>query len=168
MGKKWKPWQTLFSWVPESLLTVTTVMKLKYACSLEGKWWQTWTVYWEQRHHFAIKGPYTVVFPVVMYGCESWTTKKAECQRIDTFDLWCWRKLLRVPWTARRSNQSILQTGRISNSTGNQSWIFIGKTDAETSVLWPPDAKSQLTGKDPDVGRDWGQEKGAVEGKMVR
>ena len=50
-----------------------------------------------------------IVFPVVMYGCESWTTKKAECQRIDAFELWCWRRLLRVPWTARRSNQSFLK-----------------------------------------------------------
>ena len=50
-----------------------------------------------------------MVFPVVMYGCENWTTKKAECQRIDAFELWCWRRLLRVPWTARRSNQSILR-----------------------------------------------------------
>ena len=50
-----------------------------------------------------------MVFPVVMYGCDSWTVKKAECQRIDAFDLWCWRRLLRVPWTARRSNQSILK-----------------------------------------------------------
>ena len=50
-----------------------------------------------------------MVFPVVMYGCESWTVKKAECQRIDAFGLWCWRRLLRVPWTARRSNQSILK-----------------------------------------------------------
>ena len=51
----------------------------------------------------------TMVFPVVMYGCESWTVKKAECQRIDAFELWCWRRLLRVPWTARRSNRSILK-----------------------------------------------------------
>ena len=50
-----------------------------------------------------------MVFPIVMYGCESWTVKKAECQRIDVFDLWCWRRLLKVPWTARRSNQSILK-----------------------------------------------------------
>ena len=50
-----------------------------------------------------------MVFPVVMYGCESWTVKKSKCQRIDAFELWCWRRLLRVPWTARRSNQSILQ-----------------------------------------------------------
>ena len=71
----------------------------------------------------------TMVFPVVMYGCESQTVKKAEHRRIDAFELWCWRRLLRVPCTARRSNQS---------------WVFIGRTDAEaeTPVLWPPHAKS--------------------------
>ena len=66
----------------------------------------------KQRHHFANKGPSGqsyVFFPVVVYGCESWSVKKAECQRIDAFELWCWRRLLRVPWTARRSNQSILK-----------------------------------------------------------
>ena len=67
-----------------------------------------------------------VVFPVVMYGCDSWTIKKAECQSIDAFELWCWRRVLRVPWTARRSNQSILK--------GNQSQIFTGKTDAEAEA----------------------------------
>ena len=78
-----------------------------------------------------------MVFPVVMYGCESWTIRKAEHQRIDAFELWCWRRLLRVPWTARRSNQSILK---------DQSWVFIGRTDmeAETPRLWPPHAKSSL------------------------
>ena len=101
-----------------------------------------------------------MVFPVVIYGCESRTIKKAERWRIDALELWCWRRLLRVPWTARRSNQSI---------KGNQSWIFIGGTDAEAEapILWPPDAKSQLTGKDPDAGKDWGQEKGITEDKMV-
>ena len=76
----------------------------------------------------------TMIFPVVMYSCESWTLKKAECQRIDAFELWCWRRLLRVPWTARRSNQSILK----------ESWVFIGRTDAkaETPIFWPPRAKS--------------------------
>ena len=65
----------------------------------------------KQRHYFANKGPLVkaMVLPVVMYGCESWTEKKAESQRIDAFELWCWRRLLRVPWTARRSNQSILE-----------------------------------------------------------
>ena len=77
-----------------------------------------------------------MAFPVVMSGCESWTIKKAERQRIDAFELWCWRRLLRVPWTARRSNQSILKD--------IQSWVFIGRTDieAETPILWLPDAKS--------------------------
>ena len=64
-----------------------------------------------------------MVFPVVMYGCESWTVKKAECQRIDAFELWCWRRFLRVPWTARRSQPA--------HSKGNQSWVFIGRTDAD-------------------------------------
>ena len=69
-----------------------------------------------------------MVFPVVMYGRESWTGKKAEHQRIDAFELWCWRRLLRVPWTVRRSNQSMLK-----------DWVFFGRTDAkaETPILWP-------------------------------
>ena len=102
-----------------------------------------------------------MVFPVVMYGCESWTIKKAERQRIDAFELWCWRRLLKVPWTARRSNQ---------NPKGNQSWIFIGRTDAEaeTEIHWPPDAKNWLLGKDLDAGKDWRQEeKGMTEDEMV-
>ena len=88
-----------------------------------------------------------MVFPVLMYGCESWTIRKAEHQRIDAFELWCWRRLLRVPWTVRSSNQSILK---------DQSWVFFGRTDAEaeTPILWPPHAKSWLIGKDPDAGRD--------------
>ena len=65
----------------------------------------------KQRHHFANRGPYSkaMVFITVMYGCESWTIKKAELQRIDAFELWCWRRLLRVAWTASRSNQSLLK-----------------------------------------------------------
>ena len=72
-----------------------------------------------------------MVFPVVMYGCENWTAKKAKHQRIDAFELWCWIRLLRIPWTARRSNQSILKE-------------ITGRTDAEaeTPILWPPDSKS--------------------------
>ena len=104
-----------------------------------------------------------IVFPVVMYGCESWTIKKAECWRIDAFELWCWRRLLKVPWTARRSNQSILKEI-------NTEWILIGKTDAEveTPIIWPPDVKSWLFGKDPDAGRDWGpEEQGRTEDEMA-
>ena len=87
--------------------------------------------------------------------------KKAEHQRINAFELWCWRRLLRVPWTARRSNQPILR---------DQSWVFFRRNDtkAETPVLWPPHAKSGLIGKDSDAGRDWGQkEKGTTEDEMA-
>ena len=86
------------------------------------------------------------VFPVVTSGFESWTIKKAEHQRLNAFELWCWKRHLRVPWTARRSNQSILK--------GNQPWTFIGRTDAEAPVCWSPDADSQLIGKVPDAGKD--------------
>ena len=109
----------------------------------------------KQRHYFANKGPSvkSMVFPVGMYECESWTIKKAESQRIDAFELWCWGRFLRVPWTARRSIQPV-------HSKGDQSWAFIGRTDAEaeTLVLWPPHVKNWLIGKDSDAGRDWGQE----------
>ena len=78
-----------------------------------------------------------MVFQMVMYGCEIWTVKKAERGRIDAFELWCWRRRLRVPWIARRSNQSILK--EISESE-----LFIGMTDAESEapILWPPDVKN--------------------------
>ena len=78
-----------------------------------------------------------MVFPVVMYGCESWTVKKAEQRIIDAFELWCWRRLLRVPWTARRSNQSILK--EISPGISLEG---MNDAKAETPVLWPPHAKS--------------------------
>ena len=103
-----------------------------------------------------------MVFPLVMYGCESWTIMKAEYQRIGALELWCWRRLLRVPRTPGRSNQSIPK--------GDQSWVFIGRTDveAETPLLWPPVAKSWLIWKDPDAGKDWSQkEKVTTEDEMV-
>ena len=77
-----------------------------------------------------------MVFPVVMYGCEHWIARTAECQRIDDFELWCWRRLLRVPWTARRSNQSILK--EISPGCSLEGM----DAKAETPILWPPHAKS--------------------------
>ena len=89
-----------------------------------------------------------LVFPVVMYGRESWTTKKAECRRIVAFELWCWRRLLRVPWTARWSNQK-----------ENQSWIFIGRTyaEAETPILWPPDWRTDSFEKTLVLGKTEGR-----------
>ena len=104
-----------------------------------------------------------MVFPLITYGCESWTIKKAEWWRIDTFQLWCLRRLLGVPWTARRSNQSILK--EIS-----PEWSLEGLTDAdaETPIVWPPDVRNWLIGKDPDAGQDWSQEeKVMTEDKMV-
>ena len=93
-----------------------------------------------------------VVFPVVKYGCERWTIKKAERQRIDAFKLWCWRRLSRVLWTARRSNQSILK--EISLGCSLEGLMLKLKLQ-----LWPPYVKSWLIGKDPDAGKDWRQEK---------
>ena len=97
----------------------------------------------------------TMVFPVVMYGCESWTVKKAERGRIDAFELWCWRRLLRVPWTARRSNQSILKISPGISLEGMMLKLklqYFGhlmgrvnsleKTDAEATILWPFNMKN--------------------------
>ena len=100
-----KQWKTLFWGAPKSLQMVTATMKLKDACSLKKSCDQPRQHIKKQRCYF-VK---VIVFLVVMYGCEIWTIKKTECWRIDVFGLWCWRGLLRVPWTARRSNQSILK-----------------------------------------------------------
>ena len=97
-----------------------------------------------------------------MYRCKNWTIKKAECRRIDAFKLWCWRRLLRVPWTARRSNQLILKD---INPEYSQERL----AEAEAPVLWPSDVKTRLNGKDPDVGKDRRQKlKGLSEHEMVR
>ena len=88
-----------------------------------------------------------MVFPLVICGCQSWTIKKAEHQRIDAFEMWCWSLLvLESPVNSRKIKPV--------NPKGNQPWTFIGRTDAEAPILWPPDAKRQLTGKDPDIGKD--------------
>ena len=101
-----------------------------------------------------------MVFPVVIYGCESWIIKKAEHRRIDAFELWCWKTL-----------ESPLDCKKIQpvHPKGNQSWIFIGMTDteAETPILWPPDAKNCLIGKDPNAGKDWRQERRGWDGWMA-
>ena len=91
-----------------------------------------------------------IVFPVVMYGCESWNVKKAEHQRIGAFELWCWRRLLRVPWTARKSNQSILK--KISPEYSLEGLML--KLKLQSGGIWPPDAKNRFIEKDPDAGKD--------------
>ena len=104
----------------------------------------------------------TMVFPVVMYGCESWTIKKAEHRRIDAFELWYWRRLFESPLDCKESQPVHLK--------GNQSWILIGRTDAEaeTLILWPPYVKNWLIRKDHDAGKGWRWEKkGMTEDEMV-
>ena len=100
-----------------------------------------------------------IVFPVVMHGCENWTIKKAECWRTDAFELWCWKRLLRVPWTARKSNQSILKP--ISPEYSLEGLMLEAPVlwnDAWSSSTLEPDVKSQLIGRDPNAGKDWRQE----------
>ena len=103
-----------------------------------------------------------MVFPGVMYGCETCTIKEAEHGRIDTFEVWCWRRLLRVSWNCKEIQPV--------HPKGDQSWVFIGRTDveAETPILWPPDMKNWVICKDPDVGKGgrW-EEKGTTEDEMV-
>ena len=112
MGKQWKQWQTLFFWAPKSLHMVSCSHEIKRRLLLGRKVMSNLDSILKSRDITLPTKVHLVkamVFPVVMYGCKSWTTKKAERQRIDAFELWCWRRLLRVPWTARRSNQSILK-----------------------------------------------------------
>ena len=138
MGKQWKQWLTLFFWAPKSLKMVTAAMKLKDA--LLGRTVMTnLDIMLKSRDITLLTKVHlvkAVVFPVVMYACDSWTITKAECQRIDAFELWCWRRLLRVPLDCKEI-QPVL-------AKGDQSWVFIGRTDAEaeTPILWPPDVKS--------------------------
>ena len=103
-----------------------------------------------------------MVFPVVMYGCESWTRKKAEHWGVDAFVLWLLEKTLESPLDCKDI--------QLASPKGNQFWIVIGRTDAEaeTPILWPPDSKSWLIWKDPDAWKDWGQEeKGTTEDESV-
>ena len=138
----------------KSLQMVTTAMKLKDAYSLEKKTnrdsiLKSRDITLPTKVHL-VKA---LVSPVVMYGCESWTIKKAERWRIGVFELWRWRRLLTSPLDCKESKPV--------HPKGNQSWAFTGRTDAEaeTPILWPPDVKNWLTGKDPDAGKDWRQEK---------
>ena len=133
MGKQWL---TSFSWAPKSLQMVTTAMKFNF---LGRKAMANLDSILKSRDitlPTKVRLVKAMVFPVVMYGYESWAIKKAEPRRIAAFELWCWRRLLRVPWTTRRSNQSILK--EVSPE------IFIGRTDAEaeTPILWPHDGKN--------------------------
>ena len=139
MGKQWKQWLTLFFWV-KITADGDCSHEIKRHLLLERKVMTNLDSILKSRDIIWLTKVCLVkamVFPIVMYRCESWTIKKAECRRFDAFELWCWRRLLRDPWTARRSIQPV-------HPKGDQSWVFIGRTDVETEtpILWPPDGKS--------------------------
>ena len=164
MGKQWKQWQTLFCWAPKSLQLVTAAMKLKNTCCLEEKLCKPRLCIKKQSHHFANKGLHGQTYGfssshVWMWELdykESWASKN-----------WCFGTVV-----LKKTLESPLDCKEIQpvNPKGNKSWIFIGRTDAEAEapILWPPDAKSWLIGKDPDTEKDWSQEeKGATEDETV-
>ena len=129
MGKKWKQWETLFWGVQDTVdgdcsheIKRCLFLGRKVVTNLDSILKSRDITLWTKVHLVKTK-----VFPVVMYGCESWTIKKAEC-RIDAFELRCWRKLLRVPWTARRSNQSIIKRSVLSVHWKDWCWSWNSNT----------------------------------------
>ena len=148
MGKKWKQWQTSFSWAPKLLPPVTVAMKLK---KMFVPWKESYNKSRQhikkQRHHFANKG-----LSSQSYGFSSSHVWMWELDHKEGWALknWCF-------WTVvlEKTLESPLDSKiKPVNPKGNQPWIFIGRTDAEAPIIWPPDAKSRLTGKDPDAGKD--------------
>ena len=166
MGKQWKQWLTLFSGAPKSLQMVTAAMKLKDSCSLLGRKVMTNLDSLLKSRDITLSTKVhlvkAMVFPVVMYGGESWTIKNAVGPKN-----WCFwnvvlEKTLASPWDCKEIQPV--------SPKGDQSWVFIGRNDAkaETPILWPPDTKTWLIWKDPDAGKDWGQEeKETTEDEMV-
>ena len=155
MGKQWKRGQISFSWAPKSLQMVTAVMKLKHTCFLGRLAMTNLDSVLKSRDITLLTEFHIVkamVFPVVMYEYESWTTKKAECRRIDAFKLWCSRRLLRIIWAARRLNQSILKE---INPEYSLKRLML-KLKFQYLATWGE--KNWLIGKDPDAGKYWGQE----------
>ena len=167
MGKQWKQWQTLFSWAPTIILYGDCSHEIKRRLLLGRKAMANLDSILKSRDITLPTKAHLVkamVFPVVTYGYESWTTYKESW----VLKNWCF-------WTVvlEKTLESPLDCKEIqpAHPKGNQSWVFIGRTDveAETPILWPPDAKSWLIWKDPDVGKDWRQEeKGTIEDEMVR
>ena len=163
MAYRWGNSGRLFSWTPKSLQMVTAAMKLRHL--LLGRQAMTNLDSIFKSRDITLPTKVRLVkamfFPVVMYGCESWTIKKAEHQRIDAFWTVVLEKTLESPLDCKEIQPV--------HPKGNQFWIFIVRTDAEveTPILWTPDTRNWLTGKDPDAGKDWGQEKGTTEDEMV-
>ena len=166
MGEKWKQRQILFFGAPKIIVDSNCSHEIK-RCLLFGRKTMTNLDGILKSKHMTLPTKVhivkAVVFPVVMYGCESCIIKKVERWKTDAFKLWCWRR--------PQHFESPLDYREIKpvNHKRNQPYIFIGRVDAEAPILWPPDVKSQLIGKDSDAGKDWRQkEKGATENEMVR
>ena len=148
MGKQWKQWEILFWGAPKSLQMLTAV-KLRHlflerkAMTKLDSILKSANITWPTKVHLVN----AMVFSVVMYRCENWTVKKAEHQRIDAFELWCWRRLLRVPWTARRSNQSILK--EISPGYSLEALVLKLKLQYFGHLMWRTDSleKTLMLGK---------------------
>ena len=162
MRKQWKQWGILFSWAPKSLQMVTAAMKLKDACSITRKVMTNLDGILKSRDITLLTKIHLVksmVFPAVMYGCESWTIKKAECKEL----------MLLNHGVGEDSRKSLgLQGDQISQSYSKSVLNVHWKAEAEAPILWPPDTKNWLFGKDPDAGKDWRQEeKGMAEDEMV-
>ena len=154
----------LFSWAPKSLWIVTAAMKLKDGCSLEGKLCKPRQHIKKQRHNFANKGPYTKSYGFTSSQVRMWELDHKEGWELKNwwFQMVVLEKTLESPFTSKEIKPI--------NSKENQPWILIGRTDdeAETLTFWPPDVKGWLIGKDPDAGKDWGQEdKWVTEDEMV-
>ena len=157
-GEKWKQWQTLFSWASKITVDGDCSHELKRGLLLGRKAMTNLDSVLKSRDITLLSMISIVkemIFPVVMYECGSWTIKKAQCQRTDALKLFLY-KTLESPLDCKETKPV--------NPKGNQPWIFIGRTDAEALILWPPDEKSQLIGKDPDARKDWGQEEKAATG----
>ena len=160
MGKQWL---TLFFWAPKSLQMEIAAMKLKDAYSFKGNLWPRQHIQ-KQRHYLVNKGPSSQGYSFSSSHVWMWELDYKESWVLKN---WCF-------WTVvlEKTLESLLDCKEIQpvHPKGNQSWVFIGRSDveAETLTLWPPDAKSWLIGKDPDAGKDWGQEeKGTTEDEMV-
>ena len=152
MGKQWKQWQFIF--LGSKIIADGDCSHEIKRCLLHGRKVMTNLDSILKSRDITLQTKFhlleATVLPVVMYGCKSWTIKKAECQRIDAFELWYRRRLLRVPWTARRSNRSILK--EISPEYSLEGLML------KLSILSPPDVKNWPIGKDPDAGKDWRRE----------
>ena len=156
IGKQWKPWQTFFSWAPKIIADGDCSHEIKRCLLLGRKVMANLDSILKSRDInllTKVRIVKAMVFPVVMYGCEIWTIKKAEHQKIDAFELWCWRKFLRVPWTARRSNQSILK--EISPGYSLEGLMLKLKFPYFGHLMWRTDSlkKTLMLGKIKGRGR---------------